>query len=93
MSAIAKKIVVNEQGQPLEVIIAWDVYQDLAERMGWDLSEEEAADVREVHRDVQALVRPREVALVAPELEAFARDAFHINSLSRGGRKHFIGVL
>jgi hypothetical protein len=45
MTSIAKKIVVNEQGKPLEVIIAWDVYQDLAERMGWDLSDAERADV------------------------------------------------
>ena len=46
-----KKIVVDELGQPLEVIIPWDDYQELAERMGWDLSEEEAADVREAMAD------------------------------------------
>jgi hypothetical protein len=51
MSAIAKKIVVNEQGKPLEVIIAWDVYQDLAERMGWDLSTEERAEVHAAAAD------------------------------------------
>lgn len=51
MSTIAKKIVVDERGHPLEVIIAWDVYQDLAERMGWDLSEPEVADLKEAMAD------------------------------------------
>ena len=51
MNAIAKKIVTDEHGKPLEVIIAWDDYQDLAERLGWDLGEEEAADVREALAD------------------------------------------
>lgn len=51
MSTIAKKIVVDERGNPLEVIIAWSDYQDLAERMGWDLDELEAADVRAAMAD------------------------------------------
>src|SRR5260370_42340863 len=34
------------------------------------------AHVRQVHDDVQPLVEPRQVALVAPHLEPFARDAF-----------------
>ncbi len=46
MNAIAKKIVTDEQGKPLEVIIAWDDYQELAECLGWDLAGEEAAGVR-----------------------------------------------
>lgn len=46
MTAIPKKIVVSDQGLPLEVIIAWSDYQDLAERMGWDLSESELADAK-----------------------------------------------
>ncbi len=50
-TALKKKIVVDEHGQPLEVIIAWSDYQDLAERMGWDLSEDEAADVNEAMAD------------------------------------------
>ncbi len=51
MNAIAKKIVTDEEGKPLEVIIAWDDYQALAERMGWDLERDEAADVREALND------------------------------------------
>jgi|LakMenE01Jun11ns_1017448.scaffolds.fasta_scaffold8291677_1 hypothetical protein len=47
MNEIAKRIVTDEQGKPLEVVIAWDVYQDLAERMGWDLEDEEGEDVHE----------------------------------------------
>lgn len=53
MGTIAKKIVVDERGNPLEVIIAWSDYQDLAERMGWDLSEDEVSCVREAMSDWQ----------------------------------------
>ncbi len=51
MNEIAKRIVTDEKGKPLEVVIAWDVYQDLAERMGWDLDDHDAADVREAMGD------------------------------------------
>lgn len=51
MSSIAKKIVVDERGNPLEVIIAWSDYQDLAESMGWDLSEQKIADIKEARED------------------------------------------
>jgi hypothetical protein len=53
MKTIAKKIVVSEQGRPLEVIIAWDDYQDLAERMGWDLSDAEGVEVHDAAKDWQ----------------------------------------
>ena len=51
MTAVPKKIVVNEFGAPLEVIIAWSDYVDLAERLGWDLNPEEADEVQEAMRD------------------------------------------
>jgi hypothetical protein len=51
MSAVPKKIVVNERGVPLEVIIAWADYQDLAERLGWDLKADEAEDLQEAIED------------------------------------------
>jgi hypothetical protein len=51
MTAIPKKIVVDELGAPLEVIISWADYQDLAERLGWDLDPGEAAELREAIAD------------------------------------------
>lgn len=51
MTSISKKIVVDEHGKPLEVIIAWDDFQDLAERMGWDVTEPEVADLQAAKRD------------------------------------------
>ena len=51
MTAVPKKIVVNEGGTPLEVIIAWSDYQDLAERLGWDLEAGEAQELKEAIQD------------------------------------------
>ncbi len=47
MTAVPKKFVVGENGAPLEVIIAWSDYQDLAERLGWDLNAQEAGELQE----------------------------------------------
>lgn len=63
MNEIAKRIVTDAQGKPLEVVIAWDVYQDLAERMGWDLDDQEATDVQEAMSDWQQGDRSAFVAL------------------------------
>ena len=63
MNEIAKRIVTDAQGKPLEVVIAWDVYQDLAERMGCDLDDQEAADVQEAMCDWQQGDRSAFVAL------------------------------
>jgi hypothetical protein len=54
MTAVPKKIVVDEKGSPLEVIISWADYQDLAERLGWDLPESEAAELQEAIADWRA---------------------------------------
>jgi hypothetical protein len=35
----------------LEVIIAWSDYQDLAERLGWDLDTHEAEELQEAIKD------------------------------------------
>ncbi|MDB6138911.1 MAG: hypothetical protein JWO94_1983 [Verrucomicrobiaceae bacterium] len=53
MTAIAKKLVVNEHGAPVEVIIAWSDYQDLAERLGWDLEAKDREDLHEAKADWQ----------------------------------------
>ncbi|MDF1742036.1 MAG: hypothetical protein P1U86_22940 [Verrucomicrobiales bacterium] len=54
MSALAldRKIVVNEAGDPVEVIIPYDQYVDFIETYGLDLTEEEKEELREARADV-----------------------------------------
>lgn len=63
MSAIAKKIVVDDQGDPQEVIISWDSYQHLAEVMGWDLDENEESQLRQARQEHEAGNRDAFVSL------------------------------
>ena len=49
MIAIQKKIVLDEHGVPLEVIIPWAQFCELSEAL--DLDEEAIADLREARRD------------------------------------------
>ena len=51
MLAIRTKFVVDEQGQPQEVIISWEQYQQIAEILGLDLDEEALADLRQARAD------------------------------------------
>ena len=51
MTAIQKKIVVDEKGKPLEVIIPWTQFCELMEELGLDLDEEAAADLRTARED------------------------------------------
>ena len=51
MSAIQKKVVFDERGEPKEVIIPWAQFCELSETLGWDLDEEAMADLREAKRD------------------------------------------
>lgn len=48
---IHKKIVVDEQGNPQEVIIPWDEFQEIAEILGLDLDLEALEDLRQAHED------------------------------------------
>jgi hypothetical protein len=50
VTALQKKIVVDEHGQPLEVIIPWAQFCELSEALGLDLDEEAIADLREAKR-------------------------------------------
>ena len=50
--AVQKKIVVDEQGAPIEVILPWATFCNLAETLGLDLDEEAEADLRETRRDL-----------------------------------------
>ena len=53
MTSIPKKIVVNEQGDPVEVIIPWAAFCEISETFGWDLDENAKADLSETLADVQ----------------------------------------
>lgn len=51
MFAIQKKIVVDEQGQPQEVLIPWEQYQQISEMLGLDLDDDALADLRQAQHD------------------------------------------
>ncbi len=51
MLTIEKKLVVNEAGEPQEVIITWAQYQEIVEMLGLDLDEEAVGDLRQAQRD------------------------------------------
>ena len=46
-----RSYIYNRAGEPQGVILPWSVYTEVAETFGWDLSEAEAADLREAMRD------------------------------------------
>ena len=51
MIQIHKKLVIDEQGNPREVIIPWEEFQEIAEILGLDLDEKAIADLRQARRD------------------------------------------
>jgi len=53
MVAIRKKIVVDSQGRPREVIISWAQFCELSEALGFDLDEKAKDDLRAVRRDLK----------------------------------------
>ena len=52
IATVAKKVVVNEQGTPVEVILSWKTFQEISEAMGWDLDATAKADLRQTRRDL-----------------------------------------
>jgi hypothetical protein len=66
MTAIQKKIVIDEHGQPLEVIIPWAQFCELSEALGLDLDDEALADLREAKRDWETGNRAMFVPLSKP---------------------------
>jgi hypothetical protein len=52
--AIQKKIVVDEHGDPVEVIVPWAAFCEIAEGFGWDLDETAAADLLETRADLES---------------------------------------
>jgi PHD/YefM family antitoxin component YafN of YafNO toxin-antitoxin module len=53
MTAIRKKLVVDERGKPREVIISWAQFRELSEALGLDLDEKAKSDLRATRRDVK----------------------------------------
>lgn len=51
MLTIHKKLVVDEQGTPQEVILPWDEYRQIEELLGLDLDSQAIADLEEAVRD------------------------------------------
>ncbi len=51
MTAIQKKIVIDENGTPLEVIIPWKQFCELSEALGLDLDATEQTELREALDD------------------------------------------
>jgi hypothetical protein len=66
MTAIQKKIVIDEHGEPLEVIIPWAQFCELSEALGLDLDSAEQAHLREALAD--SLARRREAFTPLDEL-------------------------
>jgi hypothetical protein len=52
MTALRRRIVVDERGRPREVIISWAQFCELSEMLGLDLDEKAKSDLRAVHRDL-----------------------------------------
>ncbi len=48
---INKKYIVDEQGNPKEVIIPVEDFKKIEELLGWDLDEEAVQQLREARRD------------------------------------------
>ena len=48
---INKKHIVDEHGNPKEVIISVEDFREIEERLGWDLDEEAVQQLREARRD------------------------------------------
>jgi len=53
MTAIRKRIVVDERGRPTEVIISWAKFCELSEALGLDLDDKAKLDLRATRRDLK----------------------------------------
>jgi len=51
MFFIPKKVVYDESGKPVEVILPWDVFREIEELLGLDLDEEAKEALREARED------------------------------------------
>lgn len=53
MTTIHKKIVVDENGNPKEVIIPWEEFRQIEEALGLDLDDEATKQLREADADMR----------------------------------------
>ena len=51
LKTVHKKLVVDEQGNPTEVIIPWAEIVEIAELLGLDLNEEAVRDLEQARHD------------------------------------------
>lgn len=51
MLTVRKKIVLDEKGNPTEVIIPWKVYKEMEELLGLDLDKNAIEDLRQAKED------------------------------------------
>ena len=51
LKTVHKKLVVDEQGNPTEVIIPWAEFVEIAELLGLDLNEEAVRDLEQARHD------------------------------------------
>ena len=53
MRAVSKKIVLGELGEPVEVILSWENFCEIAEAFGWDLDEQTKENLRQTRADIE----------------------------------------
>ncbi len=51
MLSVSKKVVYDEEGKPVEVILSWEDYQKIEEILGLDLDEEAIKALEEAKRN------------------------------------------
>ncbi len=51
MISVHKKIIVNEQGKPTDVIIPWEEYKVIEESLGLDLEDNAIEAINQAKRD------------------------------------------
>ncbi len=54
MRRISRKLVVDEHGNPVEVIIPWKEFQEIEEALGLDLDDVAIEDLKQARRDREA---------------------------------------
>ena len=65
MLTVHKKLVVDEEGKPYEVILPWEEYRQIEELLGLDLDSDAIADLEEAAKDREAGTRGAYVDLDA----------------------------
>lgn len=51
MLTVHKKIVIDDNGNPMEVIIPWEEYKEIEESLGLDLTQEAIEDLKQAKID------------------------------------------